>query len=61
MSDEQSIADIRMDVALLKQEMYFLKDGIKNMHNVFRWVLMLIFGGLATAVVNFIIAGGLKT
>ena len=53
------VAALKLDVALLKQEFYYMKDGIKNTHNIFRWAFALALGGVITAVVNFVVAGGL--
>ena len=53
------MANLKMDVALLRQEVYYLKESMKNMTNIFRWALMLTIGALLTAFVNFVIAGGI--
>jgi hypothetical protein len=57
---ERDLASTRTDVALLKQELYYIKDAFRNMQNMFRWALVMVFGGVMTAVVNFVVGGGLK-
>ena len=56
---QAKVSKLELDVALPKQELYYVKEASKNIKNVFGWAVALSLGGVITAIINFIVSGGL--
>lgn len=62
MSEETNspVHQLITDMALVKQEMHFLREQMKSIQTIFRWFVLAVLTALGTSIMNFVISGGLN-